>query len=177
MKPHLLYLIGEPGAGKTTLMRSVTRQYIRVPMANDALKRDALFHRNGDLAAIELGTQRGAFSGTDALGMTVIEQAVPYLARHETHTLLAEGARLANTRFLTAAVDAGYVVSLLLLDHPRIAEWRAARAAQLGKEQSAAWVRGARTRAHNLADNPPPGVAVQRGNVESITAYIEECLP
>lgn len=176
MRPHLVYLIGEPGAGKSTLMSSVTSRYLRVPIEGKP-RRDGLFHRRGDLAAVELGCRRGAFSGTDALGMTVIEQAVPYLAQQESHVLLAEGARLANARFLTAAVDAGYVVSLLLLDHPRIAEWRDARAAKLGKAQSESWVRGARTRAHNLADNPPAGVAVTRGNVESITAYIEECLP
>jgi hypothetical protein len=78
--------------------------------------------------------------------------------RRETSLLLAEGARLANERFLTAAVVSGWAVTLVHLD-PRGAgeERRAKRAAELGKPpQNPSWVKGRITAARNLTLTAPP---------------------
>jgi hypothetical protein len=159
----LLYLSGEPGIGKSTLMEELTRRWTRLavnPIA-DAPARDWLLDdgvRLSSIAAVEIGRRRDSFSGTDALPQTVITVAEAYLrtgrAAEETELLLAEGARLANRRFLTAAVESGWRVVLAHLSGPDVAaERRAARAAALGKpEQNPAWVKGRRTAAANLAN-------------------------
>ena len=95
---------------------------------------------------------------------------------HEFDLVLGEGARLANKRFLSAAVKAGYDTNLFLLDHPRIEEWRKLRSAKLGKAQNPGWVKGARTRAHNLAEDPPSGVKSFKGNPAQVMAAIREVL-
>jgi hypothetical protein len=170
---RLVYLSGEPGAGKSTLMRELTRRYERIPLlaVHGAPARDALVDVDAPpplsygepqrWAAVELGKRRAAFSGTDALPQAVITDAEAYLrdgvAAEETSLLLAEGARLANERFLTAALTSGWAVTLVHLD-PRGAgeERRAKRAAELGKPpQNASWVKGRITAARNLTLTAP----------------------
>lgn len=82
--------------------------------------------------------------------------------------VLAEGARLANRRFLTAAVESGYQVLLVLLDHADAERWREARSVEIGKHQNASWVKGRRSASMNLAADPPEGVKVLRGHPSSV---------
>jgi MoxR-like ATPase len=84
---RLVYLSGEPGAGKSTLMRELTRRYERIPLlaVHGAPARDALVDVDAPpplsygepqrWAAVELGKRRAAFSGTDALPQAVITDA------------------------------------------------------------------------------------------------------
>jgi hypothetical protein len=175
---RLLYLCGEPGVGKTWTMDRLTEHWSRLPLAPeaDAPARDALVDDGtGAVAAVELGRRRDAFSGTDALPQTVITVAETYLtsgrARAETNLLLAEGARLANLRFLGAAADSGWLVLLVNLIGPELAaERRAKRAAALGRpEQAASWVTGRRTACANLAIAAAllPGLAVYTADASS----------
>jgi len=157
---RLVYLSGEPGVGKSTLMRQLTAGLLRhsLPADDDAPARDLLLTpRSRRVLAVELGRARDAFSGTDALPSAVIAAAERYVrdgrARDEAPLLLAEGARLACRRFLTAAVAGGWQVTLVHLRGEHLAaERRATRAATLGRPpQNPAWVKGRRTAAANLA--------------------------
>lgn len=159
----LVYLIGEPGIGKTTTMRALTSGLSRVPLDGQPGRELLAGRRNGEPVpvAVELGRSRGMFSGTDALGMAVVVDAERYLrtgqAAAESTLLLAEGARLANARFLSAAVESGWRTLLVYLSGPAIADERR----QLrGSDQNESWVRGAATRAARLASDPPAGVHV-----------------
>jgi hypothetical protein len=175
MSPHLVYMSGEPGVGKSTLMGDLTAAWRRHPLP-DAPARDLLL-APGTLRplAVELGRRRDAFAGTDALPSAVIGAAEHYVrsgrAADEAPLLLAEGARLANLRFLRAATDTGYTVTLLHLYGERVAAARrAARAHRLGRpEQNDAWVRGRRTAAVNLANAAPDlGVRVVPVDVDRL---------
>lgn len=159
----LLYLIGEPGVGKTTTMAALTSRWENLGEIADHPAR-TLFgqRRTGQVAAVELGRRRpGGFSGTDALPMAVITAAERHirsgLAAAECPLMLAEGARLANRRFLGAAVEAGWQVHLAYLFGEVAAEMR--RTAR-GSTQNPVWLAGAATRARRLADDPPAGVTV-----------------
>ena len=66
--------------------------------------------------------------------------------------MLAEGARLANKRFLEAALAGGYHVTLVLLDHADAEKWRARRSKEIGKVQNESWVKGRLSASRNLAD-------------------------
>lgn len=168
----LIYIIGEPGSGKSTLMAKFTEQFRREP-APSYVAHDWLLDSDGKTVAVELGSRREEFSGTDALPMAVIGQACAYLQTHEAPLILAEGARLANRRFLRAALDAGYQVGLIWLDHDDTEEWRLRRVAETGKQQNAAWIKGRKTSSYNLAMSPPKGVGVLRGHPDKILPMMQ----
>ncbi len=159
---RLVYLSGEPGVGKSTLMARLTEPYARYPQPPEpriAPARDLLIMAGISRApmAVELGRRRDTFAGTDALPSAVIGDACAYLsvrALGEAPLVLAEGARLACRRFLTCAVDAGWQVTLVHLYGQQLAAMRRAqRATALGKrEQDERWVKGRATAARNLAN-------------------------
>lgn len=163
MTSTLVYLSGEPGAGKTTLMRELTGRWRATQHDPDARGPARLMYDTaGGVVAVELGRRRESFSGTDALPSSVIASAVGYLSEPEAPLILAEGARLANLRFLNAALDAGHRVVLAHLTNPAIAaSRRTRRAVLLGvPEQNPSWVKGRRTAAANLAERAPAAATV-----------------
>lgn len=165
---RLLYLIGEPGVGKTTAMGALT-----APMKNLGVldmpppARTVYGNQAGEVVAVELGRRRrNGFSGTDALAMNIIAVAERYLtsgrAAAETSLLLAEGARLANARFLSTAVAAGWEVHLALMADTALA---ARRRSDRRSTQNEAWVRGRATAAARLFAEPPAGVLTHHVSV------------
>lgn len=171
---QLVYLIGAPGSGKSTLMRELTSRWSRVP-SEAGLTRDLLLSpQTSYLEAVELGRRRAQFGGTDALGMAVIGQAIEWMIEQtETDLVFAEGARLGNRRFLATAAATGYAVLLGFLDHANTSDWRTAREQQLGRRQNSSWVAGRATAARNLANDPPDGVTVLSGHPDTLKWELE----
>lgn len=180
MTHRMIYVIGAPGSGKSTFMAKMTEHLKREPVTDAPVAHDRLIFLDGAVAGAEIGKRRPAFGGTDALPASIIEKAIPWVATQPYELLLAEGARLANKRFLLAAVEAGYRVHLAHLDHGEIEDWRAARSAELGKVQDAAWVKGRTTASDNLArhfmEKPDLGVQVYTGHPDRLLTELENLL-
>lgn len=147
MTGELLYLIGAPGAGKSTLMAELTGGCDRVPVALPL--RHELLAVDGRLVGAEIGGRRHAFSGTDVLPMNVNPAACRWVGCVDVPLLLAEGDRLANRRFLLAADDAGYRVTIAHLDPD--AEELQRRHAERGAAQDERWRRGRATKVRRLS--------------------------
>lgn len=103
----------------------------------------------GDVVGVYLGKHRGAFSGTDALSYRVLPDAARWAEVGDLPRLVfGEGARLAHLKFLLPlAARTDLVLVSLTADGEALAERRTARA----NTQSEAWMKGAATRARNVA--------------------------
>lgn len=183
MTYRMIYLVGAPGAGKSTLMERLTHGMPRAGVTGTAVghgvTHDILFDQaSGELIGVELGARRDLFSGTDTMPSSVIERAIPWIQTQPYPLILGEGARLANKRFLAAAVEAGYAVVLAVLDHDDITAWRTARAAAIGREQNPSWVKGRVTATDNLATwaEGQAGISVYRGHPDDLEAVLRPLL-
>jgi hypothetical protein len=143
-----VYLVGEPGAGKTTLMAELRAGWSELSLEKRPLKHVLWDTPDGRIVP-ELGWPRDGFGGTDALPMDAVRHAEPWIATCGYQLVLAEGDRLANSRFFMAAQAAGRLVLVHLHVPAELAE---ARRAERGSAQDPSWLAGRRTKVVNLVD-------------------------
>lgn len=147
MTHDLVYVIGAPGAGKTTLVGGLvgptgwTEQSEPIPHLSRGPIRMP-------------GRRRVPFGGTDTLAMNIARKAEAWIASLPAPLVIGEGDRLAYGRFFDVAASAGYRLHLIHLGvRPEEAERRrAARADELGvPPQNPTWVQGRTSKAGRLA--------------------------
>jgi hypothetical protein len=145
----LVYLIGEPAAGKSTLMKQALEDLAPV------VEPKPLLHTWWDEDLLELGGRRSSFSGTDAMPMNIQPRVVAFLQARPCERVIAEGDRLANGSFFKAVTATGYDLTVVWLWVPPeiAAERRRSRAKRLGvAEQNATWVKGRQTKVNRLGE-------------------------
>jgi GTPase SAR1 family protein len=148
--PDLLYIVGQPGSGKSTLAAALTGGL-------DAEEYEQPFaHRLYPAAQlVELGARREGFAGTDALPMNVQPKVVEWLAKAAVPYVLAEGDRLANSKFFNSVLACGWQLRIAYLAIPASVaeERRTARAAELGVgPQDPKWIKGRQTKTRRLVE-------------------------
>ena len=139
---RLIYVIGQPGVGKTTAVNAALGQ----PESEHPKPFYHLFYADG--AVCQLGRLRDDFSGTDALSMSVQPIVEEWLRTHQVPTIVAEGDRLANGKFFASAQMAGYKLELVYLSasYPVLESRRRER----GSSQNPAWLAGRRSKVQRL---------------------------
>lgn len=153
-----VYLIGYPGAGKSTAMRGALAWLLARPREDVLPLVEYRRPGQGEPCAAQLGRLRpGGFCGTDALSLSIQPKAVIWIGGDHAMgypLVVGEGDRLANDGFLGAAAAAGPLTVVLIDTSAEVAAARSARRAQhLGRDaQTAAWVAGRRTKTDGLAE-------------------------
>jgi predicted nucleotide kinase in modified base biosynthesis len=137
----VLYLIGAPGSGKSTLMAGLVAGHPAVLHAEP-------FAHLCYAGAVQLGASRDAYPGTDTLALNVQARVLAWLARTDLPLVLGEGDRLANAPFFRAVVTLGYRLTVCWLDAPWPVLW--ARVCARPRPQPEAWVRGRDTKVRRL---------------------------
>lgn len=146
---RLIYAVGVPGAGKTTLIEALLED-----SGEPELETHPFAHRLYPDGSVLLG-KPGVFGGTDTLSMSVQPKVLEWLAGQwkGCGTVWGEGDRLGGLGFLQAARDTSSVdlVTLVWLDLPPevAAERRRAR----GTEQNESWVRGRETKVRRVVES------------------------
>lgn len=151
-----VYLVGEPGAGKSTLMAELRAGWPEVSREKRPLRHVLWEAPSGQLVP-ELGWADGPFPGTDTLPMDAVVAAEAWIATCDYPLVLGEGDRLACSRFFDAAEAAGQLV-LVYVAVP--AALGAERRAERGGGQADSWVAGRRTKVANLLRAYPHHVTV-----------------
>lgn len=148
---NIIYLIGAPGSGKTTLTEAFTRDWIELGKFEKPIKYRTHATPYGD--SISLGWLRPTFGGTDTLGNTAILEIEKWLPGVQERVIYGEGDRLANKRFFDLARSIGKLHLFYLDTDPVVAEERRHQRSQLtGKVQNPSWVAGRVTKHRNLAN-------------------------
>jgi P-loop Nucleotide Kinase3 len=137
-----LYVIGEPGVGKSELIEELTAYAAAEELA------EPFAHRIYECGVIELGRRREEFSGTDSLSMAVQPKVMEWLETAKPAMLLAEGDRLANDGFFKRLVELGYSLRIVQLVGPGVA---ARRRLHRGSKQDPKWLSGRQGKVRRLA--------------------------
>lgn len=151
----VIFLVGEPGVGKSTLFDKAFGDLARAEvdhLAAGGPARELLWHGNA-LIGCELGRRLGkhpeGYPGTDAMSMTAIVPTEEWLLKgaDDLGIVALEGTRLANKRFVMACLNGGH--SLALFHLVGSVEAHAQRSAR-GSRQDAKWLTGRQTAARNF---------------------------
>lgn len=150
MSGRLVYLIGQPGAGKTTVADCMTETFARVDI-DQPLPHRAWLNPDGTFAFVSLGRHREGFGGTDTLAMNVQPKVVDWLTSPiAPRVVFGEGDRLGNLKFHDAMKAAGWDVTMVYLDTPD--GEASVRRRDRGSNQDPTWVKGRISKARTLAD-------------------------
>lgn len=169
-----LYIIGEPGTGKSTLMAELTKDALAIEskaICPHIVYPDGLPWLRGTVA--QLGRSRLLFPGTDTLSMGIQPQAISFVKSAYFDWLLAEGDRLANPAFFQACEEAG---GLYLLTLTAPAEVISERLALRGSDQDQTWLAGRRTKVKNLTERYPAHVLTSDVPVEELARQVKELM-
>jgi hypothetical protein len=148
---HCVFLFGEPGCGKTTLVRDFLKTCGEKSLYKHGLVECELYHEK---KIIVLGFYTdNPFSGTDRLSMGVQKDLPGFLQTlvddpyWKGWCILGEGARIATRPAIEAfTTHCGVVVYFLCVVPEELERRRASR----NNTQNKAWLRGMRTKLVNL---------------------------
>jgi dephospho-CoA kinase len=140
---------GEPGSGKTTLMKEIINHY-KVESKYEAFKLVPYLQKN-NIYILGKYEEGEVFSGTDRMSMAVQPEAVKFLSTLPFDAVvLYEGDRLFTVSFLEHCLD-NYDLKIIYLQTKK--ETRNERYKERGSNQNATWLQGRETKISNIMTN------------------------
>jgi uridine kinase len=140
---------GEPGAGKTSLMKKIIEKYKMLP-AYEAFKLVPYLNKN-NYYVLGKYEQNEVFAGTDRMSMAVQPEAKKFLSSlPENSIILFEGDRLFNSSFLEMCVEL-YDTKIIYLKTSK--NVRQERYEERKSNQNETWLQGRETKISNILSN------------------------
>ena len=146
----LIAVIGAPGTGKSTVMKSWMQHWEWEYNLTGLLDH----YTSGDLIVLGRYDEGETFGGTDRLAMNVMPEAIQFLQDTEEKIIIFEGDRLNSSKFFNAALEAGYelnIINLIVLDNIR-----EQRYADRGSDQDQKFINGRITKVKNIVEEFGP---------------------
>jgi uridine kinase len=140
---------GEPGAGKTTLMKKLIAS-LGVEPKYDAVKLVPYLQKD-NVYVLGKYEEGEVFAGTDRMSMAVQPEAIKFLATlPENSVVLYEGDRLFTASFLEDCLDK-YDLKIVYLSTTK--DVRKERYAERGSNQNETWLAGRESKVANILGN------------------------
>lgn len=140
----LIYLIGLPGCGKSTVMKELMSMLGEFEVDRPIDLLDS--HFNGNIRILGKYEEGETFSGTDRLSMAVAPKAVEYYSQERNEVVIGEGDRLNNSGFFDCFNDK-VVVYLTVSDEERERRYK-----ERGSDQSDKFIQTVRTKVSNIVE-------------------------
>lgn len=146
---RIIAIGGEPGAGKTTLMKKLIERFEVQPEYNSF--KLVPYLRKDNIYVLGKYEEGETFAGTDRMSMAVQPEAVKFLASLPSDSIvLYEGDRLFNTSFLEHCNE-NYDLSIVYLKTDKTV--RQERYKERGSNQNETWLQGRETKVANILTN------------------------
>ena len=140
----LIYLIGLPGCGKSTVMKEFMSQY-------DDWKSERVIdlldtHVSGNIRVLGKYEEGETFSGTDRLSMAVAPKAIEWASTKPNEIIFGEGDRLNNKGFFNAC-EGLTILHLTVSDNERQRRYE-----ERGSNQPEKFIQTVRTKVSNIVE-------------------------
>lgn len=140
---------GEPGAGKSTLMKEIIKHY-GVEPKYDSFKLVPYLQKD-NVYVLGKYEEDEVFSGTDRMSMAVQPEAIKFLSSLSSDSVvLFEGDRLFTASFLEHCLDK-YDLNIIYLSTTK--QIREERYKERGSNQNETWLQGRETKIANIMSN------------------------
>jgi len=142
---RVVYMIGLPGCGKSTVMKKFMEEFIGWEQDRPVDLLDS--HICGDVRVLGKYETGETFSGTDRLSMAVSPKAVEFVHARPDEYIFGEGDRLNNSSFFTACMDDLTILHLTVSDEERERRYK-----ERGSNQSDKFIQTVRTKVSNIVE-------------------------
>ena len=143
----LVYLIGVPGTGKSTIMKEFMKRVYDGEWKTERPVDLLDSHVSGNVRVLGKYEEGEVFSGTDRLSMAVAPKAVEFAQSNPPELVVGEGDRLNNAAFFEAAGDGLTIIHLTVSDEERERRYK-----ERGSEQSEKFIQTTRTKCANIIE-------------------------
>jgi len=145
----LIYIIGVPGTGKSTVMKQFMSHYSEWKQEKvvDLLET----HVSGNIRVLGKYEEGETFSGTDRLSMAVAPKAIEWINTKPNEIIFGEGDRLNNKAFFESAGDNLVIIHLTVSDQERKRRYQ-----ERGSDQSEKFIQTTKTKVKNIIDHFGP---------------------
>ena len=150
---RVIVIGGEPGTGKTTLMKDIMSKFDLEEHFKDFFLVPYYATPRRDLFVLGIYNKGEVFGGTDKMSMAVQPSALAFLddIDESNTTVLLEGDRLFNNSFLEACKASGYDLHVIVLRTSD--DLKIKRYAERGSEQDPVWLKGRKSKVENVTKN------------------------
>jgi len=141
----LVYLIGMPGSGKTTVMREFMNHFAGWQSERPIDLLDTQIA--GRIRVLGKYEEGEVYAGTDRLSMAVAPKAIEWIKTKPNEFVIGEGDRLNNKGFFEAAGDDLTIVHLTVSDDERERRYK-----ERGSDQSESFIKTTQTKCNNILE-------------------------
>jgi ABC-type phosphate/phosphonate transport system ATPase subunit len=146
---QIIAIGGEPGSGKSTLMKRIIKHYGVDPKYNEV--KLVPYLQKGNIYILGKYEEGEVFSGTDRMSMAVQPEAIKFCSSLPDNSIvLFEGDRLFTASFLEDCMDKYNLEIIHLFANKDIQKQRYL---ERGSEQNETWLRGRETKIANILSN------------------------
>ena len=168
----VIYLIGMPGSGKSTVMKQFMNRASlewKTERVADLLDTHSSgyslldSHSSGKVRVLGKYTEEEVFSGTDRLSMAVAPKAIEWISTKPAEFIVGEGDRLNSAGFFEACGDDLTIIHLTVSDTERKRRYE-----ERGSDQSEKFIKTVQTKCSNIIE--------KFGDQQTLFGYEKGCV-